>query len=154
MKMKVEGLKTLEASLKALNKEYGGKSASQAMRPAVKASMAPVTASIRGSTPVDSGTLRDSTATKIGKPSKKHLQSEHYNKNTVIYGQSGWFWKGKSLWKRSLAVEYGTRSRSGLSILRSALDSHHSGMIKRFKDTLGPSIEKKAKSLAKKRSKL
>ena len=153
-KMKVEGLRDLEKSLRGLQKEYGGKAATQAMRPAVKAAMTPIEDTVRNNTPVDTGSLRDSTKTKIGKPTKKMLSSAHYNSTTIIYGQVGWFWRGQSLWYKSLAVEYGTRNTPAKFILRSAMDTHHQGMINRFKDTLAPSIEKKAKQLAKKRSKV
>ena len=153
-KMKVEGLRDLEKSLRGLQKEYGGKAATQAMRPSMKAAMAPMEDTVRNNTPVDIGALRDSTKLKIGKPTKKMLSSAHYNSTTIIYGQVGWFWRGRSLWTRALAVEYGTRDKPAGYVLRSAMDTHHQGMINRFKDTLGTSIEKKATQLAKKRSKV
>ena len=152
--MKVEGLKALETSLRELQKEYGGKAATQAMRPSIKAAMTPVEDTVKNNTPVDTGTLRDSIKVKIGKPTKKMLTSAHYNSTTIIYGQVGWFWRNPSLWDRALAVEYGTRDLPASIVLRSAMDVHHQGMINRFKDTLAPSIEKKAKQLAKKRSKV
>ena len=152
-KIKVEGLKELEKALIALQKEYGGKAAPQAMRPAVKAALAPVLDTVKENTPVDTGELRDSAKLKIGVVTKKMKRSHHYDKNTVIAGRVGWFWKGRSLWKKSLAVEYGTREIPATLTLRGAMDNHQQGMLNRFKKTLGTSIEKKAKQLAKKRGK-
>ncbi len=58
--MRLEGLRAMEASLRALQKEYGGKAAAQALRPAVRAAMAPLVSEVAANTPVESGTLRDS----------------------------------------------------------------------------------------------
>lgn len=154
IKMKIEGLRALEANLLALQKEYGGKAATQAMRPAMKAAMAPLVSNVAGSTPVDSGALSASTKMKIGKPSKKMLSSEHYNSTAIIYGQVGWFWSSRSLWYQALAVEYGTQDTPASYVLRNAFEGQETVIIGRFKDTLGPAIEKKATQLAKKRSKL
>ena len=154
IKMNVKGMRELEGALIALQKEYGGKAATQAMRPAMKAAMAPLVSDVAGGTPVDSGDLRDSTKVKIGKPTKKMVSSSaHYNSTTIIYGQVGWYWSGKSLWTQALAVEFGTQELPANEVLRGTFDRENAGMVQRFKDTLGPSIEKKAKSLAKKRTK-
>ena len=149
----VKGLKELEWALIALQKEYGGKAAVQAMRPAVKAALKPVEAKVKGRTPVDSGDLRDSTSLKIGAVTKKMKHSNHYNSTTVIAGRAGWFWRKPSLWHQALAVEFGTRNTPATHTLEQVFDSEVRGMTKRFKDTLGPAIEKKAKQLAKKAKK-
>ena len=151
IKMRMTGLKELEGSLRALQKEYGGKAAAQAMRPAMKAAIDPLKSAVQSNTPVDTGGLQESVKVKIGKPSNKMVKTEHYNKNTVIYGQVGWFWSKPSLWFQALAVEYGSRGVSGKRVLSNAIEGGASGALQRFKDKLGPSIEKKAKSLAKKR---
>lgn len=154
IKMKMTGLRDLEKALLALNKEYSGKAAPQAMRPAVKAAMTSVEEDIGASTPVEDGTLKASVKTVIGKPTKKMVsQSAHYNQTTVIAGRSGWFWKSRSLWRQALSVEFGTSHKSGKAVLRNSLDRHSAGMLETFKNTLGPAIEKKAKALHKKRLK-
>lgn len=151
IKMDIKGVRELEASLRSLQKEYGGKAAAQAMRPAMRAAMAPLVTDVTQDTPVDSGVLRDSVKMKIGKPTKKMSSSAHYNSSTVIYGQVGWFWSKPSLWWEALAVEFGTQNVPAQNVLRSIHEKEAQGMLQRFGDTLGPSIEKKAKSLAKKR---
>jgi HK97 gp10 family phage protein len=152
--MKVQGLKELEASLIALNKEYGGKSAPQAMRPAIKAAMAPLQSELASNTPVDTGALRDSASVKIGKPSKKMVSnSAHYNSTTIIAGRVGWFWRTDSLWYEALAVEFGTQNKAGQHPLKNLFDSNNQEMLNTFKRTLGPAIEKKAKQLHKKKMK-
>ena len=152
--IKVEGLKDLEKALRELGKEFGNpKYAVQAMRPAVKAAMN-VEEKIEENTPIDSGGLKESVTTKIGKATKKIKKSNHFNDNTIIVGRSGYFWKkGESRWNQALAVEFGNEKTSASAPLRNAFDEEHAGMLQRFKDTLGPAIEKKGKSLNKKRGK-
>lgn len=152
-KIEVKGLRELEAALLALQKEYGGRTAVQAMRPAVVAAMKPIKQEVLQDTPVDQGTLRDSTRVTIGAPTKKMLSSAHYNNTTIIAGRAGWFWSRPSLWSQALAVEFGTQQVAAQHVLESVFMREHSGMLKRFKDTLGPAIEKKAKALNKKRMK-
>jgi HK97 gp10 family phage protein len=149
----IKGLKALERALLELSEEYGPKGAVQAMRPAVKAAMTPVQSTISSTTPKHTGALADSTKTRIGKPTKTMLKSEHFHSDTIIAGRTGWQWRGRSLWNQALAVEYGTREMSGSATLRSAFDAHTRQMITDFGKTLGPSIEKKARALAKKRMK-
>ena len=153
--IKVEGLKDLEKALRELGKEFGNpKYAVQAMRPAMKAAMKPVEERIEQNTPIDSGGLKESVTTKIGKATKKIKKSNHFNETTIIVGRSGYFWKkGESRWNQALAVEFGNEKVSGSAPLRNAFDEEHAGMLQRFKDTLGPAIEKKGKSLNKKRGK-
>lgn len=154
VKFKIEGLKQLETALLELNKEYGGKSANQAMRPAIRKAMAPLKAQIEAKTPVDTGALKASVKLSIGVPTRKMVsQSEHYKSTTILAGRVGWHWKGKSLWKQALTVEYGNSKRSGQFILTNTFEQNNSQMLATFKATLGPAIEKKAKSLNKKRLK-
>lgn len=150
--MKLEGLKEMEASLIALQEEYGGKAAPQALRPAMRAAMAPLVSDVTSATPVDSGSLRDSVKLKIGKPTKKMSSSEYYQSSTILYGQVGWFWSNPSLWNQALAVEFGTQDVPAQSVLRGIHEREAAGTLKRFGDTLGPAIEKKAAQLEKKRS--
>lgn len=149
--MRLEGLRAMEASLRALQKEYGGKAAAQAMRPAVRAAMAPLVAEVSSSTPVESGALRDSTKMKIGKPTRKILSSAYYNSSTILYGQVGWYWSNPSLWNQALAVEFGTNDVPAQMVLRGIHEREAPEMLRRFGETLGPAIEKKAAQLAKKR---
>lgn len=151
--IKVTGLKELEKNLRALQKEYGGKAAPQAMRPAIKAAITPLKDSVIQDTPVDEGALRDSTAVKIGKPTRKMQHGGHYNNTTILVGRVGWFWSGPSLWNQSLAVEFGTKEQPAQHVLEGVFDREAKGMANRFKSALGPAIEKKAKALNKKRNK-
>ena len=54
------------------------------------------------------------------------------------------------MWDQALAVEFGTTSIPATHMLDRIFDAEVPGMTKRFKDTLGPAIEKKAAQLAKK----
>jgi len=150
--MRIEGLSAMEASLRALQKEYGGKAAVQALRPAIRASLNPLVSDITEATPVDNGTLRDSVKLKIGKPTRKILSSDYYQSSTILYGQVGWFWSNPSLWNQALAVEFGNTDVAAQAVLRTVHEREASAMLRRFSDTLGPAIEKKAAQLARKRS--
>lgn len=150
--MRLEGLRAMETSLRALQKEYGGKAAVQALRPAVRAAMAPLVAEVSANTPADTGSLKDSVKLKIGKPTRKILSSEYYRSSTILYGQVGWFWSGRpSLWKRALTVEFGNKELPAQNVLRGIHEREAPEMLRRFGETLGPAIEKKAAQLAKKR---
>lgn len=152
--MKVDGLRDLERKLIDLQNEYGCRTAQQALRPAVKAAMEPLVNDVKASTPVDTGTLSSSTRLKIGKPTQKMVsQSAYYKSSTIIYGQVGWFWRGASLWNQALAVEYGSVHNPAAYALRGALENDTRAIVTRFKNTLGPAIEKKAAASARKRSK-
>ena len=151
--IKVTGLKELEKNLLALQKEYGGKAAPQAMRPAVKAAIAPLKALVQGGTPVDEGWLLKSVKQTVGKPTRDMLTRSPnlYDSTTIISGRIGYF--GNNVYGRALRMEYGTRHIPANHTLEQVFDREASGMLKRFKDTLGPAIEKKATALNKKRNK-
>ena len=123
--IEVKGLKELERALLALQKEYGGKSGAQALRPAVVAAIKPLKAKLQDDTPV------------------------FYNSTTVLAGRVGYF--GNNVWKRALHMEYGTVNLSANHTLEQVFDSESRAMIRRFSKTLGPAIEKKAKALNRKR---
>jgi hypothetical protein len=133
--IKVEGLKDLEKALVALQKEYGGKAAPQAMRPAVVAAVKPLKPRVQDSTPVDDGWLLKSVKQKVGKP--------------IIAGRVGYF--GNNVYKRAVHQEFGTMNLPAKRMLEKAFDAEAKGMVARFSKTLGPAIEKKAKALNKKR---
>ena len=156
--IRVEGLKDLEKALLRLQKEYGGNTAVQAMRPAVKAAMGPLVPTVKMATPIDTGELSNSVKLKIGKPTKRMTKSRHYSSSAytsdvVIYGQVGWFFpKGRENHLKAVAVEYGTRDVPASFALRGALESNEVVIVNRFKNALGPAIEKKAAAAAKKRN--
>lgn len=64
--IEVKGLKELEGALLALQKEYGGKSGAQALRPAVVAAIKPLKAKVQDDTPVDEGYLLASVKQTVG----------------------------------------------------------------------------------------
>ena len=156
--IRIEGLKDLEKALLLLQKEYGGNTAVQALRPAVKAAMGPLVPTVKMATPIDTGELSNSVKLKIGKPTKRMTKSRHYSSSAytsdvVIYGQVGWFFpKGRENHLKAVAVEYGTRDVPASFALRGALENSEVVIVNRFKNALGPAIEKKAAAAAKKRN--
>lgn len=149
--IEVKGLKELEKALVALQKEYGGKAAPQAMRPAVVAAIKPLKAKVQDDTPVDDGWLLKSVKQTVGKPTRDMLSysPNFYKSTTIIAGRVGYF--GNSVWKRALHMEYGTRDIPAKHTLEQVFDTEARAMTMRFSKTLGPAIEKKAKALNKKR---
>lgn len=154
IKVEMKGLKEAEKNLRELAKEFEPKNAVQAMRPAMKAGLEGVEDKLADATPVDSGGLKSTIDTKIKKPSKKDLKSKHTPQNAVIIGRVGYMWKGNpSYWNQALAVEFGNEKITGSAPIRTTFDTEVDQMLKRFKDALGPAIEKKIKQLYKKRGK-
>ena len=151
--IKVTGLKELEKNLRALQKEYGGKAAPQAMRPAIKAAITPLKALVEDDTPVDGGWLLKSVKQTISKPTRamKASNPNLYKDTTILAGRVGYF--GKNVIRRAVFMEYGTRDIAANHTLERVFDREAKGMANRFKSALGPAIEKKAKALNKKRNK-
>ncbi len=147
---KVNGLKELEKSLLDLGKTYGDpKYALQALRPALKKAAEPIEETIKFNTPVDEGTLRDSTQTRIMKTNKR--AKNKLGEDAVIHAEIGWHWKGdKRLWRQSLAVEFGNSKTAAQPVLYPALQQNAGNALNIFKSELATSIKKKAQSLAKK----
>ncbi|MBQ2262716.1 MAG: hypothetical protein II336_15260 [Loktanella sp.] len=152
--MEVKGFRELEKALLELSDEFGPKAGVQAMRPAVRAAVRPIEATIAANTPQDFGSLANSTRARIGKPNRAMLRSDHFHSDMIIAARVGWTWSSKrSLWNQALAMEFGNTKVSGSSTLRNAFDLHRDQMIKDFAGTLGPAILKKAKALNKKKNK-
>ena len=149
--IEVKGLKDLERALLALQKEYGGKSGAQALRPAVVAAIKPLKAKVQDDTPVDEGYLLGSVKQTVGKPTRDMLSRTpgFYNSTTVLAGRVGYF--GNKVYRRALYMEYGTVDIAANHTLEQIFDSEGRAMIRRFSKTLGPAIEKKAKALNRKR---
>ena len=152
----LEGAKDVERMLKGLADEYGPKNAASAFNGAVRAAMKGTLDQIQRETPVDRGLLKDSVALKVGKPSKKRLRdSQFVDEFTVVEGRCGWFWKrGDAVNSfEALAVEFGTQTTPAQPTLRKALQNNAQNMVSTFAKEIGPQIEKKARSLGRRRSK-
>lgn len=149
--IKVEGLRELEKALIDLHKEFGGKAAPQAMRPAVVAAVKPLKPRVQDNTPVDDGWLLKSVKQKVGKPTRDMLRHSPntYKSTTIIAGRVGYF--GNNVYKRAIHQEFGTIDLPAKRMLEKAFDAEAKGMVARFSKTLGPAIEKKAAALNKKR---
>ena len=152
-KIEVKGLRELEAALLALQKEYGGKSGAQALRPAVTAAIKPLKAKVQDDTPVDDGWLLKSVKQTVGQPTRamKALNPNFYKSTTVLSGRVGYF--GNNVITRAVYMEFGTKDIAAKHTLEQVFDGESRAMIARFSKTLGPAIEKKAKALNKKRKK-
>lgn len=151
--IEIRGLRELEQALLALQKEYGGKVGAQAMRPAVTAAIRPLEDRVIETTPVDQGALVGSVKRRVGAVTRdmRSYSSTMYKSSTILAGRVGYF--GNHVYKRAISVEYGTVNMAAQHTLERAFDSEVRGMAKRFGDTLGKAIERKAKALHKKQMK-
>jgi len=151
--IEMRGLRELEAALLDLQKEFGGKSGVQAMRPAITAAIKPLKQQVTQDTPVDSGGLRESVKQTVGAVTKdmSAFSRGQYKNTTIIAGRVGYF--GNKVYRRAISVEYGTIEIAAQHTLENVFDREARGMASRFGKSLGPAIEKKAKALNKKRAK-
>jgi len=151
--VEIKGLRELEKALLELQKEYGGKSGAQALRPAVNAAIKPLKDQVIENTPDDTGGLRASVKQTVGAVTKDMLSHSmrQYNNTTVIAGRVGYF--GNNVYKRAISVEYGTIEIAAQHNLENVFDREAKGMATRFGKKLGPAIERKAKALHKKQMK-
>ena len=151
IKIDVKGLRALEASLIDLQKEYAGKAASQALRPAVVAAIKPLKARVQDDTPVYEGWLLASVKQTVSKPTKDMLNTNpgFYNSTTILAGRVGYF--GNNVYRRAIHMEFGTVDIAANHTLEQVFDSESNAMLLRFSKTLGPAIERKAKALNNKR---
>jgi len=151
--IEIKGLRELEKALLDLQKEFGGKSGAQAMRPAITAAIKPLKQQVIQDTPVDSGGLQASVKQTVGAVTKDMMlfSRGQYKSTTIIAGRVGYF--GNKVYKRAISIEYGTIEIAAQHNLENVFDREASGMASRFGKSLGPAIEKKAKALNKKKAK-
>jgi len=151
--IEIKGLRELEKALLDLQKEFGGKSGAQAMRPAITAAIKPLKQQVIQDTPVDSGGLQASVKQTVGVVTKDMMlfSRGQYKSTTIIAGRVGYF--GNKVYKRAISIEYGTIEIAAQHNLENVFDREASGMASRFGKSLGPAIEKKAKALNKKKAK-
>lgn len=147
--VRVEGLRQLERNWLRLGNDVGFRSARNLanvpLRNALRDQVEPV---IRNNTPVDSGGLRESINTPLGRgPRRSEISSGTFNRNVVVRAETGWFWRGRSLWFQSLAVEFGTRFQAPQSVLRNALQSRVTSTINQFSTEFGSRLENRASQL-------
>lgn len=148
--VRVDGLRQLERNWLRLSRDVGIRSARNiANVPLRNALRDQVEPTIRANTPVDSGALRDSINTTLGRgPRRSEISSGTFSRNVVSRALTGWHWRGTSLWFESLAVEYGTRYQTGQSVLRNALQSRVRPVLNQFAAEFGRRLEQRASRFA------
>ena len=148
--VRVEGVRQLERNWLRLANDVGFRSARNIanvpLRNALRDQVEPV---IRANTPVDRGELRDSINTPLGRgPRRQEIASGTFSRNVVVRAETGWFWRGRSLWFQSLAVEYGTRLQAPQNVLRNALQSRVTSVLNQFSREFGARLEARASRFA------
>lgn len=153
LNIRVRGLRRLERNLLRLSNSVGFRSARNIanvpLRDALRQEVEPV---IRANTPEDTGELRRSVETTLGRgPRASEVSSGTFNRNTVARALTGWFWRGTSKWFQALAVEYGTRYQAAQNVLSNALLSRQRAVTLRFARLFGRRLTQVARRNARRR---
>lgn len=141
----VQGLAGLERNILDLAEAYGPRNARVAFNIPMRNAFRIVEDTIRSTTPVDTGRLRETV----------DLQSTTANRferadspNAIWAVRAGWFWTSPSTFSfQALAVEYGTRFQPAERTLRRALEGNAGAVLNQFSRTLGANIERTADRL-------
>lgn len=142
---RVEGLAGLERNLLQLAEDFGPRNARRAFNIPMRDAFRIVENDIRSNTPVDTGRLRETVRTQTGTANRFERAD---SPNAVWSARAGWFWTSPSYFSfQALAVEYGTRSQTGLNVLRGALQRNIPAVLDQFGSTLGANIERTADRL-------
>lgn len=143
---RIEGLSDLERNLLDMAEEFGPRNARRSLNIPMRNAFRIVEAAIRTDTPVDTGRLRELTRVQTGNPSRFDLAD---TPDAVWVARAGWFWTSPSFYSfRALAVEYGTRSQTGQSVLRRSLERNIPQVLSVLGRELGDNIERTANRLA------
>ena len=148
--VRVEGLRQLEENWLRLGNDIGlpraRNIANVPLRNALRSQVEPT---IRANTPVDTGGLRESINTPLGRRVRRQeIASGTFNRNVVVRAETGWFWRGRSLWFQSLAVEFGTRAQAPQAVLRNALQANINSTLQQFSTEFGNRLEARARRYA------
>lgn len=140
---KIEGLKKFENQLLSLAADLGPRKARTAVGPAMKAAMAPVLKAVQVNTPIETGALLRSVASRGGGPTRFELRR---NRNYIYNQRVGYFWRGKSRSQRKKAIahEYGTKYVPERAMLRNALERNIKRVTRTLGEQLGLAISKRA----------
>ncbi len=142
------GFDQIENNLLRLAEDLGPRRARSVANIPIRNALRPVRAQIEARTPVDSGGLRNSISQNQRIANRRELASGVFDSNDIAVGRVGWFWTGESLWFQSLAVEYGSRQKAPLSVLRDALRDNHQEVLSILGRELGDRIERRAARFA------
>ena len=110
----------------------------------MRSAFRPVADDIRSRTPVDEGTLRDSTSLRVGAPTSRDRRNDEIGRNVFAIARAGWFWRGTSLWWQATNVEYGNSRQAPANVLRSALENNVGRVLNDLSRELGQEITRAA----------
>ena len=138
------GFREAERNLLNLAREFGPRGARTAVNRALRSSFRQVADDIQARTPVDEGTLRASTALRVGAPTRRDRRNDAIGPNVFAIARAGWFWRGTSLWFQATNVEYGNSRQAPANVLRSALENNVSRVLNDLARDLGQEITRAA----------
>lgn len=145
---RVEGLQKLERDWIRLANDLGPTRARTVANIPLRNALRPVEDEIRANTPVDTGGLSQSIATRARIPTRAEVSQGTLTRDDVAVARTGWFWRGTSLWFQALAIEYGTAQVAPQMVIRDALRNNVREVTDILARELGERIEQRARRLA------
>ena len=147
---RLEGLTQANDNINRLAEEFGPRRARQTFNVPLRRAFAGVEADIRANTPVDTGSLRDTTRIRAGAANR----FERRRFPDAVYAvRAGWFYASPStITFQALAVEFGTRFQPANSVLQTALANNAENAIDIFCREMETSIMRTARRLNRRRA--
>lgn len=154
VRVRITGLRELEANLLDLADEYGPRNAISSLRAPMRAALVPFREQVIANTPVDTGVLRESVRLQIRQPNRMRDRGPHTDvTRNILVGLVGWSWSSEmNLWNQALAIEFGNRVTVAQPVLRPLLDSLGEAAINNFAEDAARSIERTARRLGRRRA--
>ena len=153
--IKIKGGKELEKTLLQLSKQYGPRNIRTAVNAPLKEAIKPVEADIRSNTPVDTGNLKNSIGTKLGRGklpkgggNSRGVSKGGVGANIFAAIRTGWM---NINFRKAVAVEYGTTKKPATNVISNALERNASGVLSIFFNGVSKSIEKAVNRLSKRK---
>ena len=156
MNFEIKGGKELEQTLLDLAKEYGPRNIRNALNTPLKNALKPVEEQIRTNTPVDTGGLRNSVKSAVGRGKQargfggksRGFKTGGPGSNVIAAARTGWM---KVNFRHAVAVEYGSRETPATRVIRDALKDNSDSILGDLFKRVGANIEKTVGRLNKKK---
>lgn len=148
--MRVDGLRELDATLRALAEEFGKPAAKAVLRRVADKALQPMAETARGLAPDDPATGGDDLKASItvgGKLTKRQAKLARKDQNKALVTR----YMGTAD-EAGVPQEFGTVNHGPQPFMRPAFDQHTESTIRLVGTELGPEIEKTAARLAKRRA--
>ena len=140
--IQTRGFREAERNLLRLANQFGPRGVRGLVNRELRDAFRPVEQEIRTNTPVDTGGLRESTALRVGAPTRRDRRNNEVGPNVFAIARAGWFWRGESLWFQATNVEFGNSRQAPANVLRAALENNAGRVLTDLSRGLGEAIER------------